>query len=147
MAPHSSTLVWKIPWMEEPGGLQSMGLLESALPPPLKVQEVCGHTWQPCSPPSSASISSTWGTPRWVSQEAHPSRPGLPLTFDRGQVGPEVLLQAGALGLQRERRGEGEGLEHSPHLPSASRILGTPATDGLSTAKHRVYRRPDRITP
>ena len=22
---HSSTLVWKIPWMEEPGGLQSMG--------------------------------------------------------------------------------------------------------------------------
>ena len=27
MAPHSSTLVWKTPWMEEPGGLQSMGSL------------------------------------------------------------------------------------------------------------------------
>ena len=27
MAPHSSTLGWKIPWMEEPGGLQSMGSL------------------------------------------------------------------------------------------------------------------------
>ena len=27
MAPHSSTFAWKIPWMEEPGGLQSMGLL------------------------------------------------------------------------------------------------------------------------
>ena len=26
MAPHSSTLAWKIPWVEEPGGLQSMGL-------------------------------------------------------------------------------------------------------------------------
>ena len=26
MATHSSTLAWKIPWMEEPGGLQSMGL-------------------------------------------------------------------------------------------------------------------------
>ena len=26
MAPHSSILAWKIPWMEEPGGLQSMGL-------------------------------------------------------------------------------------------------------------------------
>ena len=25
MAPHSSTLAWKIPWMEEPGGLQSVG--------------------------------------------------------------------------------------------------------------------------
>ena len=27
MAPHSSTVAWKIPWMEEPGGLQSMGSL------------------------------------------------------------------------------------------------------------------------
>ena len=26
MATHSSTLAWKIPWMEESGGLQSMGL-------------------------------------------------------------------------------------------------------------------------
>ena len=25
MAPHSSTLAWKIPWMEEPGRLKSMG--------------------------------------------------------------------------------------------------------------------------
>ena len=27
MAPNSSTLAWKIPWMEEPGRLQSMGSL------------------------------------------------------------------------------------------------------------------------
>ena len=27
MATRSSTLAWKIPWMEEPGRLQSMGLL------------------------------------------------------------------------------------------------------------------------
>ena len=27
MAPHSSTLAWKIPWKEEPSGLQSMGSL------------------------------------------------------------------------------------------------------------------------
>ena len=33
MAPHCSTLAWKIPWMEEPGGLQSMGLLR------------VGHDW------------------------------------------------------------------------------------------------------
>ena len=25
MATHSSTLAWKIPWMEEPGALQTMG--------------------------------------------------------------------------------------------------------------------------
>ena len=32
-APHSSTLAWKIPWMEEPGGLQSLGSLR------------VGHDW------------------------------------------------------------------------------------------------------
>ena len=26
MATHSSTLAWRIPWMEGPGGLQSIGL-------------------------------------------------------------------------------------------------------------------------
>ena len=33
MAPHSSPLAWKMPWMEEPGGLQSMGSLR------------VGHDW------------------------------------------------------------------------------------------------------
>ena len=29
MAPHSSTLAWKIPWTEEAGGLQSIGVSKS----------------------------------------------------------------------------------------------------------------------
>ena len=29
MAPHSSTLAWKIPWMEEPGRQQYMGVVKS----------------------------------------------------------------------------------------------------------------------
>ena len=33
MAPHSSTLAWRIPWTEEPGGLQTMGSLR------------VGHDW------------------------------------------------------------------------------------------------------
>ena len=33
MAPHSSTLAWKLPWTDEPGGLQSMGSLR------------VGHDW------------------------------------------------------------------------------------------------------
>ena len=33
MAAHSSTLAWKIPWMEEPGRLQSMGyIIHNSLP-------------------------------------------------------------------------------------------------------------------
>ena len=31
MAPNSSTLAWKIPWMEEPGRLQSKGSLRVGL--------------------------------------------------------------------------------------------------------------------
>ena len=31
MAPHSTTLAWKIPWREEPGGLQSKGSLRVRL--------------------------------------------------------------------------------------------------------------------
>ena len=34
MATHSSTLAWKIPWMEEPGRLKSMGSLR------------VGHDWE-----------------------------------------------------------------------------------------------------
>ena len=29
MAPHSSSLAWRIPWTEKPGGLQTMGSQES----------------------------------------------------------------------------------------------------------------------
>ena len=29
MTPHSSTLAWEIPWMEEPGRLQSIGVAKS----------------------------------------------------------------------------------------------------------------------
>ena len=32
MASHSSTLAWKIPWTEEPGGLQSMAVAKSSTP-------------------------------------------------------------------------------------------------------------------
>ena len=44
MAPHSSTLAWRIPWAEEPGGLQSMGSLR------------VGHDWA-----TSLSLSCTGG--------------------------------------------------------------------------------------
>ena len=65
MAPHSSTLAWKIPWMEEPGGLQSMG--------PLRVGHNCTTSlslftfthwrrkWQP-TPVFLPGESQGWGS-------------------------------------------------------------------------------------
>ena len=43
MAPHSSTLAWKIPWTEEPGGLPSMGLHR------------VGHDWSDLAAAASAA--------------------------------------------------------------------------------------------
>ena len=58
MAPHSSTLAWKIPWMEEPGRLQSMGSL--------RVRHDITFThwrrkWQP-TPMFLPGESQGWGT-------------------------------------------------------------------------------------
>ena len=46
MATHSSTLAWKIPWMEEPGGLQSMG------------SHRVGHNWSDLA--AAAAIAIRW---------------------------------------------------------------------------------------
>ena len=43
MAPHSSTLAWKIPWTEELGGLQPMGLLWVRLLNSTKTREIIGE--------------------------------------------------------------------------------------------------------
>ena len=47
MATHSSILPWKIPWTEEPGGLQSMGLQESDMTE--AAEQACTHAcmWKP----------------------------------------------------------------------------------------------------
>ena len=51
MPPHSSTLAWKIPWKEKPGGLQSMGLLrvscDGATSLPLFTFMHWRRKWQP----------------------------------------------------------------------------------------------------
>ena len=50
MATHSSTLVWKIPWTEEPGRLQSMG------------SQRVGHDWNNLAQPAMelAKLYTTW---------------------------------------------------------------------------------------
>ena len=51
MAPYSSTLAWKLPWTEEPGGLQSMGSLrvghDRATSLSLSTFMHCRRSWQP----------------------------------------------------------------------------------------------------
>ena len=66
MAPHSSTLAWKIPWMQEPGRLQSMGLLrvrhDWATSLSLFTLVHCRRKWQP-TPVFLHAESQGWGEP------------------------------------------------------------------------------------
>ena len=41
MATRSSILAWRIPWSEEPGGLQSKGLQESGMTQRVSTHEIC----------------------------------------------------------------------------------------------------------
>ena len=60
MASHSSTLAWKIPWMEEPGGLQSM-----------RSRRV-GHDWTTSFPFSLSCIGEGNGNPLLCSYLENP---------------------------------------------------------------------------
>ena len=65
MAPHSSTLAWKIPWMEEPGRLQSMGSRrvghDWATSLSLFTFTRCRRKWQP-TPVFLPGESQGWGS-------------------------------------------------------------------------------------
>ena len=77
MAPHSSTVAWKIPWTEEPGGLQSMGSLrvghDWATSLSLFTFMHCRRKWQPTPvflPGESHGRRSLVGCSPWVHIES-----------------------------------------------------------------------------
>ena len=72
MATHSSILAWRIPWTEEPGGLQSLGLCRAV---PLRRQ------WHPTPvllPGKSHGWKSLVGCSPWGRLEGVPGLPGAP---------------------------------------------------------------------
>ena len=85
MAPHSSTLAWKIPWTEEPGRLQSMGLLRVR------------HDWKKAMAPHSTTFA--WRIP-WMEE------PGRLQSMGSRRVGYDW---ATSLSLFTFMHGEGNG--------------------------------------
>ena len=74
MTAHSSILAWRIPWTEQPGGLQSIGL---------QSQDMTAVTWHTCtgggSEPSAGHCSALLGQPS--------------LFLQTGSLGPEQCPQ------------------------------------------------------
>ena len=97
MAAHSSTLAWKIPWTEEPGGLQSMGSLRVghnwATSLSLFTFIHWRRKWQP-NPVFSPGESQGWGA-WWASvYRVTESRTQLKwLSSSSNQVGMETLAE------------------------------------------------------
>ena len=111
MAPHSSTLSWKVPWREGPGGLQSMGSLgvahNWATSLSLFTFMHWRRTWQPtplqCSCLENPRDGGTWWAalygvtqsqtrPKWLSSSSsmkHPTSKGI----------TNIIQIASALGL------------------------------------------------
>ena len=100
MAPHSSTLAWKIPWMEEPARLQSMGSLrvihDWATSLWLFTSMHWRRKWQP--------------TPVFLPGEAQ-GRGSLVGCRPRGHTEPDTPAVT-----RQQRQQQSEVLQHSPLL-------------------------------
>ena len=72
MAPHSSSLAWRIPWMEEPGGLHSMGSLgvgHNGATSLSRIGEDNGNPLQ-CSRLENPRDGGSWGCRLWGRTES-----------------------------------------------------------------------------
>ena len=62
MAAHSSTLAWKIPWMEKPGGLQSMGSLRVRHDWKASLSLFTFMHWRRTWQPTPVFVAQGWGS-------------------------------------------------------------------------------------
>ena len=61
MATHSSILAWRIPWTEQPGGLQSKG---SQRVRPIEATEHANESWASKEPSNTTCLIYSKGSPR-----------------------------------------------------------------------------------
>ena len=90
MAPHSSTLAWKIPWMEEPGGLQSIGSLR------------VGHDWETSLNPMDGGA--WWAAVRGVAKSPTRLR-DFTFTFHFHALEKETATHSSVLAWENPRDG------------------------------------------
>ena len=157
MAPHSSTLAWKIPWIEEPGGLQSMGSLrvgETTVRLPFHFSLWCigegnGNPLQ-CSCLEDPRDKGAWWAAVYgvaqsrtqlkrLSSSSSSSSRGFPGGWD----GKESACNAGATGLIPESGkspGEGNGspLQYSCLENSVDRGAWPPTVHGVTKSQTQL---------
>ena len=116
MAPQSSTPAWKIPWMEEPGGLQSMGSLsvghDWATSLSLFTFMHWRRKWQPTPgflPGESQGRGSLVGCRLWGHTESNTTEP-LTFTFRFHALEKEMATHSSVLAWRIPGTGEPGGL-------------------------------------
>ena len=166
MAPHSSTLAWKIPWMEEPGRVQSMGSLRVGQTERLHFHfslscfgEGDGNPLQ-CSclenPRDRGSLVGyrLWGRTESDTTEVTQQQQDGSKGFPSGSDGKESAYNAGDLGsITRLGRSPGGGSDNPLQCyclenPHGQRSLGgygprgrkeSDTIDRLSTTQHKGF--------
>ena len=125
MAPHSSTLAWKIPWMEEPGGLQSMRSLrvghDWATSLSLFTFTHWRRKWQPTPvflPGESQGQGAWWAAVYGVAQSRTRLKQLSSVLSWGHDLGPDSWLREVKWLVQgRSARKKGLGFEHSGLVP------------------------------
>ena len=132
MAPHSSTLAWKIPWTEEPGGLQPMGS------PRVRYEGVHTHTHTPVMqtlvPRLKTEAQGVRGVGRgtfmmkkrrrtittlalgWIHTADRPRLSGSPICFTHVLLSNRVLMASRGISYER-RKQKGAVLQGCSVLP------------------------------
>ena len=118
MAPHSSTLAWKIPWTEEPGRLQSMGSLR------------VGHGWAT----SLSCIGEGNGNPLQCSCLENPRDGGAWWAAVCGVTQSRTWLKrlSSSSSFNFRVSWTSSGLSPSPHLPPSASSLSPSLISFLS---------------
>ena len=157
VATHSSTLAWKIPWMEEPGTLQSMGsprvghwlhlLWKINLEGPLLDRPA--QCFSECSPQTTSSICIIWQLVRNLNP-CFPHPPDWACWIRSWAQGPAVLVLTSPLGYSdayqslrttgldggetgNGRQGKWQQGQESAMLENPSAILSLAGNQGCST--------------
>ena len=115
MAPHSSTLAWKITWMEEPGRLQSMGSIR------------VGHNWAT----SLSHIGEGNGNPLQCSCLENPRDGGAWSAAIYGVAQSQTRLKQLSSSSSKQIYIELSAFSPSDNLTHCSGHFRTPATHGI----------------
>ena len=143
MAPHSSTPAWKVPWMEEPGGLQSMGLRRVGhdwVTSLSRIGEGNGNPLQCCCLENPRDRTASWATVYGVAQSRTRLKRLNSSSSSTGKKGKDFQEQRKRNWLYANSLGQMQFGEHDVFLKMFSRCLLKISWDASQSRLKSLFR-------